>query len=252
MDISTRDFFIPNNAVTDITENDYCEVKNIINATAAFARSTYKSVYIIDYYKQNFLYASPNMALLFGKSHEEIIDFGYRIYTELVPEEDLKMLLEINNKGFSKLNEIPAEEKVRYMISYDFRFLNGKKSRMVNHRITPILLDHSGNVWIALCTVALSSSKVSGNIVLQKDGEPDYWSYNLKKHHWDFCKGFTLSEIEKDVLILSAQGLKMEEIASILFKSIDTIKACKRVLFRKFHVGSISEAIAYASNCRLL
>lgn len=252
MKVSVKSFFIPENTVTAVTKEDYSKVENIINATNAFARSTYKCVYIIDYYQQDFLYISPNMALLLGKSCEEIMDFGYRIYTDLVPEEDLKILLEINQKGFLKLNEFTSNDKVKYSISYDFRFMNGRKRRMVNHRITPILLDSNGNVWLALCTIALSSSKVAGNIILQKDGESAYWSYNLKSHRWDFCKGIVLSDTEKDVLVMSAQGIKMEEIASTLCKSVDTIKACKRVLFNKFHVGNISEAIAYASNYRLL
>ncbi len=57
-----EEFFIPNNSVKGISQNDYASVSHIITAAKSFARSTCKCVYIIDYNKRNFLYASQNMA----------------------------------------------------------------------------------------------------------------------------------------------------------------------------------------------
>lgn len=69
---------------------------------------------------------------------------------------------------------------------------------------------------------------------MKKSGSKSYYEYSLDKHKWIKKEGITLSETERDVLILSAQGYTMNDIADKLCKSIDTIKACKRTLFSKW------------------
>ena len=68
----------------------------------------------------------------------------------------------------------------------------------------------------------------------------------------DKKEGITLSDTERDILIFSAQGYTMNDIADKLCKSIDTIKACKRALFSKMGVRNIVGALSYAINYRLL
>lgn len=63
---TTDDFFIPDNEVKLPEELDYSRVDEYIRSAEAFSRSTYQSVYIIDYFKQNFLYVSPNPMFLCG------------------------------------------------------------------------------------------------------------------------------------------------------------------------------------------
>ena len=50
------DFFLVSNSVYNVTDEDYLKINLIVNAAKAFARSTHQCVYIIDYFKQNFLY----------------------------------------------------------------------------------------------------------------------------------------------------------------------------------------------------
>ena len=69
---TTNDFFIPDNEVKLPEELDYSCVDEYIRSAEAFSRSTYQSVYIIDYFKQNFLYVSPNPMFLCGLSPEQM------------------------------------------------------------------------------------------------------------------------------------------------------------------------------------
>lgn len=252
MAINIGDFFLYSNSVQDITEEDYGKIELLVNAVEAFARSTYKCVYIIDYFKQDFLYVSENMAYLCGQSAEKIKAFGYGLYINHVPEKDQQMLLEINKKGFELYNEIPLAERMDYFITYDFHIMNGKKPRLVNHTLTPIFLTKDGRVWLALCTFALSARNAPGHIVMKKSGDNKYYEYSLEKHKWQLKDATPLSETERDVLILSAQGYTMNDIADKLYKSVDTIKACKRNLFAKLEVKNIAEALSFATNYRML
>ena len=107
MTTNIGDFFLVSNSVHNVTDEDYLKINILINAAKAFARSTHQCVYIIDYFKQNFLYVSENLAYWCGQTSDRIKDFGYRFYLDYVPEKEQQMLLEINRKGFDLFNEIP-------------------------------------------------------------------------------------------------------------------------------------------------
>lgn len=252
MPTHVNNFFIASNSVYNITDKDYQKIDLLVNAAKAFARSTHQCVYIIDYFKQNFLYVSENLAYWCGQPAEKIRDFGYKFYLDYVPEKEQQMLLEINKKGFNLFNEIPIAERPDYTISYDFHIRHGKKLRLVNHHLTPIVLTKDGRIWLALCTLSMSARNTPGYIILKKSGSKAYYEYSLDKHKWIKKEGITLSEAERDVLTLSAQGYTMNDIAEKLCKSVDTIKACKRALFAKLDVKNIAEALSYATNYKLL
>ncbi len=60
------DFFMYENRVEGITDADYQRAQLYVEAAQAFAQTTYQSIYIIDYYRKNFLYVSDNPLFLCG------------------------------------------------------------------------------------------------------------------------------------------------------------------------------------------
>lgn len=250
--INTGDFFSLQNSVESINESDYAKTGLIIEAAKAFERSTYQCVYIIDYFKQGFLYVSNNIARLCGGEAEKIKDFGYRFYIDYVPENDLKMLLEINNSGFKLFNKLPVGERKDYTISYDFHIRRGKRKRLVNHKLTPLILTSEGRIWLAICTISLASGNEPGNVIMKKPGAGMFYQYSLCDHKWEQRKEIVLTDNEREVLSLSTQGYTMNDIADNLCKSVDTVKACKRSIFQKMDVKNIAEALTYAQNHQLI
>ena len=246
------DFFLHSNEVNHINREDYKKIELLVNAAKAFARSTYQCVYIIDYFHQDFIYASDNLAYLCGLEPEQLMDAGYQMYIDHVPDADLQMLLEVNKKGFDLFNELPVGDRLDSTISYDFHLTNGRHSRLIHHHLTPILLSDDGRIWLALCTVSLAATDEPGHIIMQKNGERRYFEYSTLRHKWEKKEGITLSETERDVLRLSAQGYTMNDIADRLCKSVDTIKACKRNLFAKLGVKNIAEALFHATNYQMI
>jgi DNA-binding CsgD family transcriptional regulator len=69
---------------------------------------------------------------------------------------------------------------------------------------------------------------------------------------WLTVEGVKLSIGEKEVLLLSAQGKTVEDIAKIVSRSNDSIKSRRRAIFKKLEVKSISEALAFARNYKLI
>lgn len=127
------DFFLHSNKVGHISKEDYDKIELLVNAAKAFARSTYQCVYIIDYFHQDFIYASDNLAYLCGLEPEQLMEAGYQMYIDHVPDADLQMLLEVNKKGFDFFNELPVGDRLDYSISYDFQLTNGRHSRLIHH-----------------------------------------------------------------------------------------------------------------------
>ena len=70
--IKVKDLFIKENRLDEIPEEAYNAVATILEDIDAFARTTYRSVYVIDYYRQNFLYVSENPLFLCGMDASEV------------------------------------------------------------------------------------------------------------------------------------------------------------------------------------
>ena len=249
---TTNDFFIPDNEVKLPEELDYSCVDEYIRSAEAFSRSTYQSVYIIDYFKQNFLYVSPNPMFLCGLTPEQVMKLDYRFYLEYVPEDEQQFLIDLNEAGFSFHNTIPVKERKDWYISYDFNILNGGRKILVNHKLTPLALTSDGRIWLALCVVSAATHTSPGHIEMHRVGSPDYFEYNRNTRRWDKRQMPTLTDGEKAVLTLSIQGYTMSDIADRIYLSPDTIKKYRQRIFEKLDVRNISEAIVAATNNKLL
>lgn len=246
------EFFIPDNEIRLPQELDYSRVDEYIRSTEAFSRSSYQSVYIIDYFRQNFLYVSPNPMFLCGLSPEQMKELGYRFYLGYVPEDEQPMLLTLNKAGFAFYNDIPIDERKDWYISYDFHILNEGKKILVNHKLTPLALTSDGRIWLALCVVSAATHTDTGHIEMHRVGTSEYFEYNISSRRWNRRQMPTLSDGEKSVLTLSIQGCTMSEIADKICLSPDTIKKYRKRIFEKLEVRNISEAIVAATNNKLL
>ena len=253
MKVNVDRFFLKSNEVGDIPDSYYEKITPVIDAVKAFARNTNQCIYIIDYAKKNFMYVSPNLKQLCGGDAADMLTSGYEFHTRYVPFEDQKMLIELNKKGFDFYNDIPVNERDGYSISYDFRLQKGGHQQMLHHTLTSLVTTRKGRVWIALCTMSLSSSREAGNIIMRKEGSRTIHKYDLASHAWIEQKlPKPLNPVEHLILTMSMQGYTMEEISTLKQISINTLKSSKRILFDKLNVKSIAEAITFCINYKLL
>lgn len=248
----TDDFFIPDNEVRLPEELDYSCVDEYIRSAEAFSRSSYQSVYIIDYFRQNFLYVSPNPMFLCGLSPERVKELGYRFYLDFVPENELQLLFALNKAGFAFYNDIPVHERKDWYISYDFHIINNGRKILINHKLTPLALTSDGRIWLALCVVSAATHTDAGHIEMHRTGTSEFFEYNISSRRWNRRQMPMLSDGEKSVLTLSIQGYTMSEIADKICLSPDTIKKYRKRIFEKLEVRNISEAIVAATNNKLL
>lgn len=252
-DIDMDDFFNPIKLNSIPSELEYRIAEWIIQAADAFARTTYQSIYIIDYYRKGFHYVSENPLFLCGESAKNVRKMGYDFYQKFVPKSDLELLLKINEAGFNFYYQLSPLDRLEYTIYYDFHIEQPNKNHLlINHKLTPLILDKNNNIWLALCVVSSSSNKGAGNIVIQKKGGKKSFDYCLKSNEWKSRSKFTLTRQEKLILSLSLQGYTMVQIAGKIKISESTVKFHKKNIFSKLNVKNIAEAISCATINNLL
>ncbi|WP_442265279.1 response regulator transcription factor [Tenacibaculum sp. ZS6-P6] len=250
---NVNDFFYSKNTVNEISDEDQNQTVDYLEPVKAFARTTYKSIYIIDYEKKGFEYVSDNPLFLCGHTAEEVEKMGYAFYFKYVTEPDLDLLLKINTIGFDFYEKLPVEERKNYTISYDFHLKNNEgKIILINQKLTPLFLTNDGKIWKALCIISLSAEQNSGNIKVYKKGDNKIFKYDLEGDFWKTTEKIKLTSRESEILRYSIRGYTINEIAEAIFVSPDTVKFHRRKLFDKLEVVNISEAIAYATNNRLI
>lgn len=252
MDPNIEKFFIPGNEVKLTAELDYQHAADYIRAAQAFARTTYQSVYIIDYHLRRFLFASPGPLNKCGLTAERIMELSYKIYLDFVPEDEVRMLQHINRAGFEFFAGIPAGERPEWYITYDFHFGGADNLSLINHKLTPLELTSDGRIWLALCVFSAATHTEPGNVEMHRIGSSDFYEYNLVTRRWNLRHMPSLTESETAILNLSIQGFTIADIAGRLNLSTETIKKYRQRLFEKLEVHNISEAIVAATNSKLL
>lgn len=251
--IKKEDFFTEENKVLDVSDEDYAQMGKYIQLLEAVSRTTYKSIYVMDCFRKNFLYVSKNSLFLCGMSVEKVRNMGFDFYLQHVTDADLPLLLEISRKGFTFAESVPPADRFEYTLGYDIHMKQPWGNAMlIHHEITPLHLTREGRIWLALCIVSLSSRTKSGNIEITRQGYHSRWHYHMESKKWIRSTEIALNDYEKEILLLSAQGYTMEEISKQIHKSIDTIKGYKRVLFKKMNVSNITEAIGIAIQQKLI
>jgi len=248
-----NDFFSSRNIVNKISDYEKEQTSNYLEPIKAFARTTYKSIYVIDYQTQGFEYVSDNPLFLCGHTAAEVQEMGYAFYFKYVIKPDLDLLVQINTAGFEFYSELKVEDRKNYTISYDYHLENQEgKVILINQKLTPLFLTEDGKIWKAICIISLSAETTSGNIKIYKKGDNKVYKYDLKGKYWKSEEEVTLTSREKEILQFSTRGFTINEIAETIFVSPDTVKFHRRKLFEKLEVVNISEAIAYVTNNKLI
>ena len=248
-----KDFFTIQNTVRSVSEEDKTQTSDYLEAIKAFAKITYESIYVIDYEKKGFEYVSDNPLFLCGHTAQEVKELGYTFYFKYVIQKDLDLLLKINQVGFDFYESIPLDERKEYTISYDFHLRNQNGNViLINQKLTPLFLTNQGKIWKALCIISLSNGQKAGNIKISKTDSDKSFHYDLENDYWRKVNKVELSIREKEILLYSTRGYRIQEIAEAIFVSSDTVKFHRSKIFNKLDVNNITEAIAYATNNKLL
>lgn len=249
MDID--EIFRFDNALSGIIDADYMNVWHTLERVETFARLSYQMVYVVDFCKKDILCAYGDFNHLCGMSCEDVMKLGLDLYVNHVPHEELVLLEKLNCMVSSFFETLPEADLTQYTIFCDFHFRNGNRCHLVNHQVTPLAI-RNGKPWIVMCALSLPSNKSIGNLCVKKYGVRTIYKCPNGSLLWEKQDVPPLKDIERDIIVLSAQGKTMREIAKELGRSEDTIKACKRELFKKLETSNMVQTVQFVMNYKLM
>lgn len=214
---------------------------------------SYQIRYVVNCDDLSIFHFSPASRLLLSKLKlSDIHHLKYDSFLESIAHDDTKWIREINLSALHFLKNIPAEEQRLYTLSYNFHLKGYGHPILVCHRFTPVLPTNEEKLQWWLGSISLSSYDTPGHIRLNKYGSSSYWKYSSEEKKWISKEGIVLSEREIELIALSAQGLKEEQIAEYLHISRSLVKFRKQELFARLKVKCMSKAVLRAMNYRLL
>ncbi|MDR2963395.1 MAG: LuxR C-terminal-related transcriptional regulator [Bacteroidales bacterium] len=215
------------------------------------SRMCNKSIYVIDYIKRGFLWVSEHPLFLCGYSAQEVQEMGYNFYETVCSHEDVEMLLEINKFGWALFDseKLPIWETKNACFSYDFFIHHKNGSRtLIEHKLSPLLLSPDNKMWLALCTVNLSSKKGSGNVVFTLGNVEEHYTYNFNTKTIEPYSTEKLSKREEEILSFIIRGYDDSQIAEELNISSLTAKTHRKNIMHKLKASNmINAATAYQS-----
>lgn len=238
-------FKINYTAITDDRISNECNYA-LLEIVNAFERCVYQGICIVDFSINALLHISNNIADIFGVSksgeHEGL-------YIQDISEGELASFREVLEKAIVFMNNLPLCNRNNYTLLCNLNIRLRKISRSVSIKMTPLFTNGSGLISIVLFVFSIPIRHERSYAIIKKYGDLSSY-FCLRSGKWIRCEEDPLSDAEREVIVLSAQGFTMAEIAEKLCKSIDTVKGYKRTIFKKLSIKNISEAITCVLNSK--
>jgi len=241
----------------DIPQDDLIECEdNIFLYNNLFTDMMIEAVCIIDFQKRTFYDVADHDFFLCGYSRSEAKSMGYQFFKEIIHPDDLFMWAEIHNSILKYFHRQDMEEKeVHYFtckirLKSSFQFRKTPYYMMSDVRLRPVFINR--NLKYGLCFFTSSHEKTSGHLCVHFKEKKIYREYSFRTKKWIDNKRLRLSLREKEILMLTQNGLNREDKATMLCVSVKTIDNATNRLFKKCNVKNIMQAEKKASTNRLI
>lgn len=253
MNTSVNDIFLAGTYDVCLSDAERAKKDIIIESVRAFSQCCVcQGVYVIDYSNRKFAYMSDKMASLCGHHADTMREMGYDFYRNYVPCQEYALLKEAHRKGFEFMERVPKEDRVHYSMQYDVHIINGRRTHCTHHTLTPLALDKKGHIWLALCIVTISSKNHYGHIIIKRENDGTFYEYDHHLHKWVGKSAVILTDMERSVLWMIRQGYTLTDMAEMLCRTTDTVKACRRRLYAKLGVVNMMEAMNHVEMYSLI
>lgn len=239
--------------VCSVTDADYARLEGRIDALKGLAGIENRSISLYDVNRKRFILKQDRHLECLGYSKEDLVDIDdVENYHDKIHRDDLPVLYDSEIKMYRFLNPIKSAKKKDYKLVYDYR-VRAKDGGYVRflHQLALFELDRDFNSWILIV--------VSDVLATENDGaRPRRFLIDTKTSR--VClfgdeaeiRDRLVTEREREVIALVAQGLDSAEIADRLCVSVSTVNNHRQNVLRKTRTKNATQATAYLSYVGLL
>lgn len=219
----------------------------LLDAIRAFGQGSYQTIMVYDSIRDEVLYVSDIWY------HE----FGTLSQKSRVPFQDIKREFSgidwdtcvafgsLAQKFYATLS---AEEIMDYVAMFSSESHCGNLSMNLQHKSIPLRLTRTGELWLSLILSFPATGNCKGQLEIENTRTHERFVYQDDKVGWIKQPSLSLTERERMVLIMAAQGRSLDWISNALCISVCSVKACRNKLFAKLGVTNIQEAITKVMN----
>jgi DNA-binding CsgD family transcriptional regulator len=205
-------------------------------------------VYIVDYHTSEYLYINSFLSKLFGVKKEVLKKTGVLSIGEYIHPSDKPFLLNILKQAGKLILKMKPDERGTVIFKVNYRIKNSKGKYEWVMQVNKIIQTPNTNYPIDLgYLIPMPDNNSFAKVVGFLKSKNSYWEINWKNSKKKSILN-NLTKREKEILKLTAQGNKSQEIAENLLISLHTVKIHKRNIIRKLSVSSIDEAVAIYEN----
>ena len=234
--------------VTGITDADYVRAAKYKEDIEHVEPLFYEGMYIYDFFKMDLFCVSPQGKKRYIKMESQGIDHICN-YLDIGDSEVLWKLSLINKKYIQSL---PEKERKNYVFIYSIPFEQDGVRTILNFKCKVLETAPDGRVWLEAGVLTLSPNKETEKMTAHNVVTGEIMEYDIKVNQWVMKGKITLTEAEKTVLRLSAQGLTISNIEKELHRSRSTIDTHRKSIFKKLKANNMIEAIGYAKLYRAI
>jgi DNA-binding CsgD family transcriptional regulator len=237
----------------EVTSSDYAEFEKKLCFFDRLAEVENSSVTVLDMYKKRYIFLRSRFTEKFDNPLIEHNPDDPFYYTQFVPPEDLKTVIDAYRRSFFFILTLPQEERKDYKLIMNFR-QRDKYGNYLNVilQLVVLELDKKGNIWLVLILDDLLPDKISFNGVNRRLINIKTGKICLFNDEIETKQKAILSTREIEVLGLVSKGFVSKEIADRLFLSVNTVNNHRQNILEKINATNTSEAVSYARNIGLL
>lgn len=227
-------------------ELDYEKLKEQTQILDIIAQMGNLHICILDFYKHSFFYVSDPFFLC-ENDMKESLNIGEAIVERIIYHDDKEGQREMKDAAcvfFGKYDRETQKNIILYS-SHRLMYQEGKEF-MITNKFKPFMFDDNNNVWMAIGTTSFATKNQKIESYIEITNKNERYVYSRKKKDFILDSNTNLSNKEREVLNLAAQGCTTKDIAVHNNTSINTIKFHKQHILSKLKVQNISEAIQYA------
>ena len=221
-----------------------------ISNITALACVEQKTVLIVDHYAKAAHIANYNNSVgaILGDKKFGVLSSE----TEIVMSGDDQKALA---RYFKIINDYLADKKkleeryIYFSILYTPTFTSHERYAF---KVVPYVYTDKLDLALTLCFLENSNHKSRTMLLLHKVHEDKTMIYSQTYKKFVNYEKMILTNDEIEILRMSGNGIKEQEIADALNTNLSSLKRCKSIIFEKLRVKSISEAIYVAYKQDLL
>ncbi|MDR2815326.1 MAG: LuxR C-terminal-related transcriptional regulator [Proteiniphilum sp.] len=225
-----------------------------LNIVHSLAKATQTTALIIDHFEKcTWLYHyNPEYIGVFGSMRHELYKDNY--FDTLVCAEDADLF----SQTVSAINDCIRTDFLKgdrhYYFSFKIRLGPPREEAQICSLIViPFIYTPDLTYRGAIYYIGATKKLHPGNLVLHAFRQNAFFNFNTEENRFNTrAKVGKLSDVEKKILKLAAEGVAENEIAEMLGLPVSNLKNQKTRMFNRLSVSSIAAAIALAYNQELL